>query len=199
MTAADVLAAPRIRALGDQVPAVLTWPAVRLFLARLEAEEGAISNEKADRGGFTKYGLTAALLADFDLPRTPDAIAGYRLEAARVVYAAFLVRYRLQALAVAPRLFLAVADYAVNSGAGAAIRALQRAAGVEPDAVLGPRTLAAVLEQSAGDLDLLLDKLTAERLELLGLALRRPDQARFALGWLRRVGRVLTWRPELED
>jgi len=199
MTAAEVLAAPRVQALGGLVPAVLTWPAVRLFLERLEAEEGAISNEKADRGGFTKYGLTAALLADLDLPRTPEAIAGYSLEAARAVYAAFLVRYRLQALAVSPRLFLAVADFAVNSGAGAAIRALQRAAGVQADAVLGPQTIAAVHARQGAALDLLLDKLTAERLELLGLALRRPDQARFALGWLRRVGRVLTWRPELED
>lgn len=197
MTAAEVLAAPRVRELG-LVPAVLTWPTVRLFLARLEAEEGAVSNDKADRGGFTKYGLTAALLEDFELPRTPEAIAGYSLEAARAVYAAFLVRYRIQALAVEPRLFLAVADYAVNAGAGAAIRALQRAAGVQADGVLGPKTIRATLLES-GDRSLLLDRLTAERLELLGLALKRPDQARFALGWLRRVGRVITWRPELED
>jgi hypothetical protein len=48
---------------------------------------------------------------------------------------------------------------------------------------------------NGGDVELACDRVMARRLELLGALLKRPDQGVYALGWLRRIGQLLVWRP----
>ena len=72
-------------------------------------------------------------------------------------------------------------DFAVNSGVYAAVRALQRALGVNSDGVLGPKTLEAV---AAADRVGVIVNLHAERIVFLA---RLPTFEHFGRGWSRRV------------
>jgi lysozyme family protein len=72
-------------------------------------------------------------------------------------------------------------DFAVNAGAGRAIRTMQKALGTTPDGVIGPKTMAAI---KAADPKDLIAKFSMER-ELFYKAL--PTFATFGRGWLRRV------------
>jgi len=79
-------------------------------------------------------------------------------------------------------------DVAVNSGPGTAARLLQQAAGVTPDGVLGPVTLAAVAARDPREL-------TEDFLWLRGeffadLARRVPSQRAFLPGWILRLTAV---------
>ena len=77
-----------------------------------------------------------------------------------------------------------VFDTAVNSGAGRAIKLLQRAVGVTQDGLLGPNSLAAILVSDVGSL---IDKYCDVRNEFLQ-SLSTFDT--FGKGWTRRVSEV---------
>ena len=77
-----------------------------------------------------------------------------------------------------------VFDTAVNSGAGRAIKLLQRAVGVTQDGLLGPNSLAAILVSDVGSL---IDKYCDVRNEFLQ-SLSTFDT--FGKGWTRRISEV---------
>lgn len=77
-----------------------------------------------------------------------------------------------------------VFDTAVNSGAGRAIKLLQRTVGVTQDGFLGPNSLAAILVSDVGSL---IDKYCDVRNEFLQ-SLSTFDT--FGKGWTRRVSEV---------
>jgi lysozyme family protein len=72
-------------------------------------------------------------------------------------------------------------DFAINSGIGNAIKALQRAIGVNPDGVFGPVSLAALQQKTESDLIMLI---LAERLEFMA---QTSSWADFGRGWARRI------------
>lgn len=111
--------------------------------ARLVGHEGGLSLDPDDRGNWTtgecgrgklrgtKYGICAMSYPDEDIP-------ALTLERAKAIY---LRDFWTDS--VPPEVRFDFFDMAVNSGRGAAVRALQVACGVVADGVLGPRTLAA--------------------------------------------------------
>lgn len=103
----------------------------------LLGHEGGYVDDPNDRGGETKYGISKRSYPKVD-------IRGLTLEGAKAIYAADYWRpIRGDELPIG--LALLVFDSAVNNGVGAAIRWLQRAAGVPVDGVFGPRTIAAAV------------------------------------------------------
>jgi lysozyme family protein len=79
----------------------------------------------------------------------------------------------------------AVFDAAVNSGPAQATRWLQRALGVDPDGVIGPKTLTAAY---AANPDALRARMLAQRLRFMaGLA----NWPAFSRGWSRRIADLL--------
>jgi len=98
-------------------------------------EEGGYVDHPSDPGGETKYGISKRSYPNVD-------IANLTLEQARAIYKRdYWDRLRGDELPYPLAEFLF--DFAVNSGVGAATKALQRALGVLPDGVIGPVTLAA--------------------------------------------------------
>jgi lysozyme family protein len=78
-----------------------------------------------------------------------------------------------------------VFDFAVNAGTGRSVKTLQSAIGVVSDGIIGPRTRAAINGANAKDL---VAKYSDARTDFYqGIVARKPDQARFINGWLRRV------------
>ncbi|MBO9151938.1 glycoside hydrolase family 108 protein [Chitinophaga sp. GCM10012297] len=72
-------------------------------------------------------------------------------------------------------------DFYVHSGYHA-VEAIQTVAGVTPDGIFGPQTLAAI--NKAGSL---FDQLKASRIAFLHAASKRKSNIKFLAGWLRRV------------
>lgn len=148
--------------------------------ALLLAHEGGYSDQKADPGGKTKFGITEAVARQY----------GYRgemkdlpVETAKAIYKGqywddlfdqlpFIVAFN-------------VFDGCVNSGVSRSVKWLQAAVGVSQDGLFGPNTLAATLSQNPFDV---IRKYNAERLMFLtGLSIW-PD---FGRGWARRVAHNL--------
>lgn len=148
---------------------------------RLLGFEGGYSNNPADPGGETMWGVTrkVALQEGYEgdmhvLPRdTAKAIYRKRYwDALRCDRMPDSLRYTLF-------------DAAVNSGVGQAIKWLQRAMDVGEDGVLGPLTLDAA--QRGNGLRLAL-KLNAVRLDFMTSL---PTWGQFGRGWARRIAENL--------
>jgi lysozyme family protein len=162
----------------------------RELLDRLLAREGsAYVADPADRGGCSRYGITRPTLADWRGVATVSCedVRAVTATEARAVYAArFLAPYAgVQDWRLREVLF----DAAVHHGPGRATRWLQQALGVEDDGRIGPLTLAALATTTAEDVR---RGVVRRRLWFLGdLIARDPTQAKWASGWLRRVGEFL--------
>jgi lysozyme family protein len=148
--------------------------------------EGGYVNNPADRGGPTKFGITAATLAEWrrlGRPATAAEVKAMKVEEARAIYT---WRY-IEPFANIPfdELRAQLIDYGVNSGVDAAKRALQRVLRVPVDGIIGPRTLAALLAQ---DWRFVNDALVAARVKhFLTIAEDDPTQRQFLFGWMRRA------------
>jgi lysozyme family protein len=160
------------------------------FLAavtRVLDDEGGYCANPADSGGATKFGISSREYPDLDVAALTrdDAIAIY--------YRDYWMRVGLDRLppAIAAKTF----DLAVNIGAGAAVRCLQRALRacgrrVAEDGVLGAATAAAA---SSADLSALLAALRSEAagyyrtLAALERGRRPGSDREFLDGWLNRA------------
>lgn len=143
---------------------------------RLIGHEGGYVNDPQDPGGETKYGISKRAFPNED-------IAGLTLDRAKALYR--LNYWAKAGCDTAPELLkFELFDMAVNQGVRAAVKALQYAAGVEDDGLIGNKTVQAV--QAMLPIRLLF-RFDAAR--LVHYAEVHDDQlVRFGRGWLRRVG-----------
>lgn len=150
--------------------------------------EGGYVDDQVDRGGATKFGVTAATLGAWRrLGRhaTRAEVAALTEDEAREIYRQrYVVDPGFERIADGA-LRAQLVDDGVLSGPATAIMALQRVLGVNVDGKLGPQTLAK-LEMS--------DKAWVRRALLKDRALRfarivqrDPTQSRFLVGWLTRA------------
>jgi lysozyme family protein len=140
---------------------------------RLLGHEGCYVNDPNDRGGETKFGISKRSYPGED-------IAGMTLERAKQIYwHDYWGPAGCDAVPDGVRFDLF--DMAVNSGVGAAVRALQRAVGEPVDGILGPRTLQAVQSMPAPRV---VARFNGARLLVLADAVTWPAHGR---GWARRV------------
>lgn len=151
----------------DQAFALTVSPAV----------EGGYSDNPADQGGPTKYGISQASYPTLD-------IANLTLVEAQAIY---LRDYwdACQCSVLPPCVAGIVFDAAVNQGAGWARMALQSAVGVATDGAIGPKTLAAVKVADVVTLHATLGWLREVRYRSL------PDFPTFGHGWIIRLCRVI--------
>lgn len=146
--------------------------------------EGRFSNNPADRGGRTDFGIAER--------SNPEAWADGKVtrEEAKAIY---LRKYvlapgfdKIEDQALAAQLV----DFGVNSGPTLAISKLQACLGVEQDGVIGPETLAAIAGREARELN---NQLVAERVKMIGrIVVKAKNQIVFLNGWLNRALSFLT-------
>lgn len=158
--------------------------------AYLTPLEGGYSDDPADRGGATKYGISLRFYREnVDKYATEEDIQALTLDFAKELYYEFfwaaLRLSKLDSQPVADRIFA----LAVHSGLRPAVRVLQRALShsgwkLETDGALGPRTLKAANATADNPLvqDLRLETLEFYR-EILS---RRAALEKFRRGWERR-------------
>ena len=162
--------------------------AFALSLAFVLSREGGISDDPADSGGLTKYGISQAAYPHEDIRALTMERAG---EIYRRDYWDGLRLDQLPAL-----ISLAVFDAAVNCGRSAAGRQLQQAVNAlwaEPplvvDGSIGPATINSVQRLDRMDmLSALASELILCRVQYYSdLCARKPDQSKFLRGWIARV------------
>lgn len=150
--------------------------------------EGGYVNHPADRGGPTKFGITAQTLGEWRrLGRAASAeeVRALTEEEARAIYRQrYLVEPGFEAI-THPALLALLVDSAVHSGPKRAVQWLQTALGVTADGVIGPKTRAALAQADPGAL---YAKVLGQRLRHLGrLITQDPKQSAFAAGWMNRL------------
>jgi lysozyme family protein len=155
-------------------------------LRRLLVHEGGYTNDAADPGGPTSFGIT---IYDYRKYVKPDATAAdvraLKLEEAKSIYRGkYWDAQRCDELPAG--VDYAVFDYGVNSGIGRSKKVLQRVAGVAADGALGDDTMAAV---AAHDAKQMIAAICDERLRFLQSLRTWPV---FGKGWGRRVAEVKT-------
>lgn len=171
------------------------------IIAAIIKREGGekYTNNPADRGGPTKYGITLATLTRWrgytcnagDVEALTEAEA-YKIY--RKVYLEDTGISRIQSVELRAQ----VLDAAVNHPAVQAIRMLQRALGVPDDGVIGPTTLAAIPYLDPRRICV---RFLAQRIRFYGRIVTRnmtdadkdgmPDNAEMDEGWMNRVGELL--------
>ena len=154
-------------------------------LARVLKHEGGMSNDPLDSGGMTNLGVTQRVWEEF--VGHPVSEADMRALTPEKVGKLYRQKYWNAAYCeVLPKgLDYVVFDFAVNAGTGRAVKTLQQMLGLVADGVIGPRTMAKINESNAKTL--VHDYSNARTDFYQGIVARKPDQARFINGWLRRV------------
>lgn len=139
--------------------------------------EGGYSNNPADPGGATNWGVTSKVA--YANGYTGD-MRDYPRDSAKAVYRA---KYwdAVQADQLPDAVRYSVFDAAVNSGVHQAIQWLQQAVKVGDDGVMGPVTLQAVQGADGGKLAA---NYNGERLDFMT---NLPTWSTFGKGWARRV------------
>lgn len=143
----------------------------------LEFEGGLVDHPK-DPGGITKYGISLRAFPDLGA----DGIRKLTKADAKKIYKEhYWDKVHCDKLPENVRLM--VFDCAVNQGVGFATRALQSAASVHIDGIIGPTTLAAVNKRK----ETLLHKLCMAR---FGRYKNNPNWEVFGDGWMSRLFEV---------
>jgi lysozyme family protein len=150
--------------------------------------EGGFVDHPADPGGATNFGISLRYARtrgsmfdmDGDGDVDKDDILLVTPEKAKVAYKDWFWR-DVRGDELPSGVDLAMVDYAVNSGAGRAIRALQKVLGLQQDGVLGPQTMAAV---KLAEPSSVVEGLCAERMAFLQGLSTWPT---FGRGWSNRV------------
>lgn len=148
---------------------------------KLMGYEGGYSDNPNDPGGETMYGVTKSVAVAFGYM---GAMKDLPVEIAKQIY---WTRYwsKIQGDQLPDSIRYAVFDAAVNSGAGQAVKWLQRAIGETDDGILGPKTLATA---NALNPDGILRRMLAQRLIFMTSLANWPT---FSKGWARRIGGLL--------
>lgn len=169
--------------------------------------EGGYSNDPADRGGETNYGITYNTLNDAKnkgwIPFNVT-IQNIQLEHAKIIYKKGYWDV-VQADSLPHPLDLIMFDSAVNHGPGAAVKLLQKSLNallryteLKVDGIIGPLTLRAIndyvgLGSTPGtppnsNIRYLCIDVLMNRVELyLSIVLNNKSQEKFLKGWLNRV------------
>lgn len=155
-------------------------------LQRVLRHEGGYVNDPADPGGETNFGITKAVAIQHGYAGQMKAIPMDMV--AKIYRASYWDRVRADELPAALR--YPMFDAAVNSGAGQAVRWLQRALGVTVDGLIGPATIAAARHGAAAAIAA---RISGQRLAMLA-GLKHFD--RFGRGWTLRVASILSETPD---
>lgn len=147
--------------------------------------EGGYSDDEADHGGKTRYGVT---IAEAQAHGYTGDMRDFPLDSAYAIYAAdyWLPCFELFAQPIATKVF----DCGINCGPGTSRKLLQKAlnaigCNLTVDGSIGPASVSAVL---SADPDKLLNAYRAQmRQRYLDIIAADPSQAKFRTGWLRRA------------
>ena len=148
------------------------------IIPRILMHEGGYSNDGLDAGGETNYGIAKRSHPEED-------IKGMTKDRAKQIYRRdYWLPIKGDDIQFDQTAYL-IFDMAVNAGPRTAVKMAQRVVGVTDDGAIGPKTLAALNKKSPGEFA---GGYVKERQAYYrGIVNRKPEQAKFLAGWLRRA------------
>lgn len=154
--------------------------------------EGGVSDDPADSGGVTKYGVCLRFYRTIHPNATrADILALTKEQASDIFYSEFWLKCHCDELFL-DKIAVALFDTAVNTGVSQAVKFLQRAVNVKADGKMGIITISAVNEHT-DDEQTILDNFIKQRQQFYkDLATRKPSQQVFLKGWLNRTNALAT-------
>lgn len=160
-------------------------------LQRLLVHEGGYTNDAADPGGPTNFGITIGDYRQYIKRGATSAdVRAMTVDQAKTIYRArYWDAQRCDELPAG--VDDTVFDYGVNSGIGRATKVLQRVVGVAADGVLGDETMLAVADRDPKEI---IVAINGERLRFLQSLHTWPV---FGKGWGRRVEEVQAFSLQL--
>lgn len=153
-------------------------------LAVVLAEEGGYSNDPADPGGPTNFGITLTDLREWrGKDVTAEDVKNMTRSEAQEIYRS---KYwnPMQCAELPNGIDLEVFDFGVNAGVRTSIRTLQSVIGVAVDGSIGPITLSAA---KAADPRMVIQNFSTRRLDYYRALAEWP---RFGAGWTNRTNSV---------
>jgi len=139
--------------------------------------EGGISNNKADKGGLTKYGISHAAYPNLNIAELTEDMA-------RDIYERDYWN-PAGCNKLKPELQYIHFDTAVNCGVVTAIKLLQTVSGVKQDGIIGPETIQAADKIS-------IDDYANARIGFYkSIVDKDKNQVIFLTGWINRINRIL--------
>ncbi len=145
----------------------------------LDIEQGLVEDNE-DPGGITNHGISLRFLMAVSPYATRLDIINMTIEKAMELYKEhFWDKCKCSALPIG--IDLMVFDCAVNQGPGTSVKLMQRALGVEADAVIGPITLGTLLHANPKEL---LEELFVYRAKKYALT---KGVKHYGRGWYRRL------------
>lgn len=145
----------------------------------IDVEGRTETNDPADSGGRTKFGISEAANADLWKDGPPSEEASRKRYEERYVIGP---RFHLVKDA---KLQHQLVDFGVHSGPEVAIKKLQEILKLPQDGIIGPKTLAAI---EAADPIVLNNKLALARVKMLArLVQQRPKDLKYLFGWVDRA------------
>jgi lysozyme family protein len=160
---------------------------LEVSLKLMFGDEGGYSNRATDRGGPTKYGITAKTLASHRGVGsvTANQVKNLKIEEARDIYIGSY--WAPSGGDVLPDgLDYAAFDFGVNSGPLTAVKKLQEVLGITVDGWIGPQTRSAVA-QYAGGIQQLIEDYCARRMAFLRSLKGKQGFSSNGRGWTIRV------------
>ena len=151
--------------------------------------EGGYVDHPNDKGGATNYGVTQAVFSRYlsSIGMSERPVSSIRRSEVEAIYHQY---WKDACCARLPDgLDLIVYDMAINSGAGRAIKTLQKTLGVDVDGICGRQTLDALHEEivAGGVMDVCHEYLEYRREFYYKLVERDASQKVFLKGWLNRL------------
>lgn len=151
--------------------------------------EGGYSNDKADRGGATNFGITQYTYDAWNNKHkmVRSSVKNIKLTEVKEIYETeYWVPAGCQKLST--KLAIVHFDSAVNHGVSKANKLLQRSVGVKEDGKIGPKTIAAINALPEG---VVIEDYIAVRIDFYhDIVTNDLSQTRFLKGWLNRVARL---------
>lgn len=157
--------------------------------------EGGYSDDPADRGGKTNWGITEATLNDAYLQGivTTCYVSELKKEEARLIYKTFYWDPLKLDAVLSPAIAAEIFDTAVNMGIGTAVKIIQNSLNflgenLTVDGSMGMKTLGAINRWIIRDERALYVCLNGFQFNrYVEITERNPTQERFARGWTKRV------------
>lgn len=164
-----------------------------IIIKEIIRREGGFVNHPNDKGGATKYGITAATLGSWrGLKRNATADEVKNLtqnEAEQIYYNNYIKKAGFESITFLPLLNLLV-DYGVHSGVSRATKALQTCLGVVADGVFGAKSNAALqnaLSNEVATRDLYYKVLEHRLKFLMNFVAKNSSQLCFLNGFTNRI------------
>lgn len=157
---------------------VMTEKELRRVIYKTIDKEGGYVFDPDDAGGETKFGIAKRFWPDVDIK---NLTIEHAFDIYHKFYADPLKIAEIDSLRIGWKIF----DFGVNAGHVVSAKAAQKSVGLEPDGFIGPKTLKALNEV---DDDVFMMKFVPlQEAHYQAIVDRKPSQAKFIHGWLKRA------------